>query len=145
MSSIVFSYAGCVLSQQTFLFLLLLICCGYPNSNAQGAFVITSFICSDLFNCLESTCTVAIRTKNSLSSIQVIFTKKIFIASSHFHCFDVFPVRPTQKFQVQAKIQRTRPVFPNYLSVSCDYLRRNKSCKNMRNKINPKIDLCETL
>ena len=135
MSSIVFSYAGCVLSQQTFLFLLLLICCSYP----------TSFSCSDLFNCLESTCTVAIRTTNSLSSIQVIFTKKIFIVSSHFHCFDVFPVRPTQKFQVQAKIQRTRPVFPNYLSVSCDYLRRNKSCKNMRNKINPKIDPCETL
>ena len=145
MSSIVFSYAGCVLSQQTFLFLLLLICCSYPNSNAQRAFVITSFSCSDLFNCLESTCTVAIRTTNSLSSIQVIFTKKIFIVSSHFHCFDAFPVRPTQKFQVQAKIQRTRPVFPNYLSVSCDYLRRNKSCKNMRNKINPKIDPCETL
>ena len=38
-----------------------------------------------------------------------------------FRCFDVFSVRPPQKFQVQAKISTIRPVFPDYLSVSYDY------------------------
>ena len=33
-----FSYAGCVLSKHSFLFLLVLICCGYANYNAQRAY-----------------------------------------------------------------------------------------------------------
>ena len=40
---------------------MLLICCGYPNYNAQGAFVIIFFICSDLYNCLRSLCTVLVK------------------------------------------------------------------------------------
>ena len=38
-----------------------------------------------------------------------------------FCCFDVYPVRPPQKFQVQAKISTKWPVFPDYLSASYDY------------------------
>ena len=38
-----------------------------------------------------------------------------------FRCFDVCSVRPHQTFQVQSKISTVRPVFPDYLSVSCDY------------------------
>ena len=39
-----------------------------------------------------------------------------------FCCFDVCSVRPPQTFQVQAKISTVQPVFPDYLSVSCDYV-----------------------
>ena len=39
-----------------------------------------------------------------------------------FRCFDVSPVRPPQIFQVQPKISTVRPVFPDYLSVSYDYV-----------------------
>ena len=38
-----------------------------------------------------------------------------------FGCFDVYSVRPSQIFQVQAKISTVRPVFSDYLSVSYDY------------------------
>ena len=38
----------CIISQQSFLFLLLLICCGYPQCEAQGTFVIIFFIYRDL-------------------------------------------------------------------------------------------------
>ena len=38
-----------------------------------------------------------------------------------FRCFDLFPVRPPQKFQVQAKITTMQPVLSDYLSVSYDY------------------------
>ena len=64
-----FSYNGCVLSKQSFLFLLLLICCGYANYSAQGAFVIIFFTCSDLLNCLRSICNVAIRTRQHQSHL----------------------------------------------------------------------------
>ena len=39
-----------------------------------------------------------------------------------FCCFDVFSVRPPQIFHVQTKISTKRPVFPDYLSVSYDYI-----------------------
>ena len=45
-----------------------------------------------------------------------------------FRCFDVFPVRPPQKFQVQAKIPTIRPLFPDYLSVSYDYAVKLQTC-----------------
>ena len=39
----------------------------------------------------------------------------------HIFCwFDVFPVPPPQKFQIQAKMSTKRPVFPDHLSVSYD-------------------------
>ena len=38
-----------------------------------------------------------------------------------FRCFNVFSVRPPQKFQVQAKISTIRPVFPDDLSAFYDY------------------------
>ena len=40
----------------------------------------------------------------------------------YLHNEDVFPVWPLQKFQVQAKISTKRPVFPDYLSVSYDFV-----------------------
>ena len=77
----------------------LLICCKYENCNAQGAFVIIFFVYSD-------------------ETASVISTKKIHTLSSHFSYFDVFPVRAPQKCQVQARISKLWPVFPDYLSVS---------------------------
>ena len=102
-----------------------MICCGYPNYNAQGALVIIFFICSDLQNCLRSLCTVAIRTGNEKE-------KENPHCKRSFCCFDVFPVRPTQKFQVQAKIPTIRPVFLDYFSVSYDYPVKLQTCVTKR-------------
>ena len=46
-----------------------------------------------------------------------------------FCCFDVFPVRPPQEFQVRAKISTLWPVFRSYLSVSfnCDIWKKYTS------------------
>ena len=93
-----FNYAGYVLSIY-FLFLLLLMFYGYTNYKAKGAFMIIFFIYSNLLNCLRNVCTVAIRTKLATAS-KLSLTKKILTASSHFCCFDAFPLWPTQKFQV---------------------------------------------
>ena len=93
-----FNYAGYVLSKY-FLFLLLLMFYGYTNYKAKGAFMIIFFIYSNLLNCLRNVCTVAIRTKLATAS-KLSLTKKILTASSHFCCFDAFPLWPTQKFQV---------------------------------------------
>ena len=46
----------------------------------------------------------------------------------HFRCFDVFPVRPSQKFQVQAKRSTIRPVFPDYLPVSYGHAVKPQTC-----------------
>ena len=45
-----------------------------------------------------------------------------------FRCFDVFPIRPSQKFQVQAKIPKIRPLFPDNLSISYDYAVKLQTC-----------------
>ena len=39
-----------------------------------------------------------------------------------FRCFGIFLVRSPQKFQVQAKKSIMQPVFPDYLSISYDYM-----------------------
>ena len=93
---------------------ILLTCCGYPSYNAQGAFVIIFFICSDLYNCLRSFCTVAIRMENEKK-------KENPHCKQPCCCFDVFPARPPQKFQNQAKIPTIRLVFLDYFFVSYDY------------------------
>ena len=68
--------------------LLLMMWCGYAsNYNAQGAFVIIFYICSDLLNCLRSVCTIVITIGNGLNSLKVISTKKIVTESSHFSLF----------------------------------------------------------
>ena len=84
---------------------------GYPNYNAQGVFVIIFFTYSDLYNCLRSLCTVAVGTENEKKKENPHYKQP-------FCCFDVFPVRPPQKFQVQAKIPTIRPVFLYYFPVS---------------------------
>ena len=63
-------------------------------------------VCSDLLNCLKSVCTIVVTTESGEKSLKVIFTKKVFTETVKvvIFCFsDVFPVRPPQKFQVQAK------------------------------------------
>ena len=45
-----------------------------------------------------------------------------------FRSFDVFPVRPARKFQVQAKRPTLRPLFPDRLSVSYDYAVKLQTC-----------------
>ena len=99
-----FSYTGCVLSQQLFLFLLLLICCGYPNYNAQGAFVIIFSICSIFSNASEAFALQQYERKMAKAALKLSPQRKILTASSHFHCFDVFPVRLPQKFQVSSMV-----------------------------------------
>ena len=46
--------------------------------------------------------------------------RKYLLQAGHFRCFYVFPVRPPQKLQVQAKIPTIRPVFADNLSLSYD-------------------------
>ena len=46
--------------------------------------------------------------------------RKFSLEAAISHCFDVFPVRPLQKFQVQAKLSTIRPVCPDHLSISYD-------------------------
>ena len=62
---------------------MLFMCCGYWNYNAQGAFVIIFFICSDIYNCLRSLCTAAIRTENAKEkrkfSLERAFVLKYFL------------------------------------------------------------------
>ena len=101
---------------------MLLICYGYPNYNTQGAFMIIFFICSDLYNCLRSLCAVAITTENEKAK------KKNLHYKHSFRFFDVFPVWPPQKFQVQAKTSTKRPVFSDNLSVSYDYAVKLQTC-----------------
>ena len=120
MSSTFFSYTGSALVSKQH-FLLLLICHSYANYKAQRAFVINFFISSNLLDCLRNVYTISIKTENGQSSIKVTSTIKIVTASSHFCCADVFPVRPPQNLQVQAKISTIRTVFPDYLFVSNDY------------------------
>ena len=38
-----------------------------------------------------------------------------------FSCFNVFPLKPPQKFKVQAKLLTIWPVFQNYISISYGY------------------------
>ena len=63
--------------------LWLLICCGYPNYKAQGTFVIIFFICSDLYNCLRSHCTVALRTENEKKT-NILTASRILAVAMYF-------------------------------------------------------------
>ena len=82
-------------------------------------------IWSDLLNCLRRVGTIVVTTESGLNSLKVIFTTKYFtetLKAAISRCFDVFPVRASQKFQVQVKMSTLWPVFPDYLSVSYDYV-----------------------
>ena len=79
---------------------------GYSvNYNTRGAFMIIFLICSNLMNCLRSVGTRAITTESGWNSLKVVFTKQFITKATIFWCF----------------INRTRSVFPDYLSVSYDY------------------------
>ena len=84
--------------------------------------MIIFFICSDLLNCLRSVGTLVITTESDQNSLKVIFTERFLTKGSIFWCFDVFSVWPPQIFQVQAKISTIQPLFPDYLSISYDYV-----------------------
>ena len=79
------------------------------------------FICRDIVNCFRSIDTIVITTENGYNNFKVIFTKQFFTKATIFRCLGVFSVRPPQIFQVQTEISTIRPVFPDFLSVSCDY------------------------
>lgn len=89
------------------------ICCSYENCKAKGVFLTNFFIGSHLLKCFRTVCIIAIRTKNSQNSISVI-SKGNPLSKQYF---DVFPVRPPQKFQVQPKICTMWRLFPEYLTV----------------------------
>ena len=80
---------------------MLLICYGYPNYNAQGAFMIIFFNCSDLYNCLRSLYAVAITTEKEKE-------KKFLIASSLFVVLTYFHPR---NFKFMPKHQQYGPCF----------------------------------
>ena len=61
------------------------------------------------------------RAENDHNNIKVISTMKTITASSHFYCFNVFPVRRPQKSYVKTKIKTMQPLFPDYLFVSYGY------------------------
>ena len=91
-----------------FLLLLIICFCYTVNYNTQWAFVIQAWHYSH-------------NNRIGKNSLNAIFIKKFLTESNHFCYFDVFPVQPPQKIQVQAKISTILPVFPDYLSVSCEY------------------------
>ena len=80
------------------------------------------FICSGSLNCLRSVCTIVITTKKRKAKpvSKQSPLRKFSLKAAIFCCSDVCPVKPPQKFQVQAKISTIRPVFPDYLSISYD-------------------------
>ena len=82
-------------------FLLLFICCAYPNYNAEGALMIIASICSDFFSCFRSVCTIVIRTETVWESSP---QRKSSLQSSHFCCSDIFSVRPTPKISSSSEI-----------------------------------------
>ena len=88
--------------------------------------MIIYLIYRDLRNCLRSVGTIVAITERGKNSLKVIFTTKFFVETvkaAIFRCCDVFLVQPPQDFQVQAQILIIRPVFPDCLSVSYDYLK----------------------
>ena len=85
----------------------------------MGSYIL---ICSDLLNLRRSLDTMVITTESDWKSVKVIFTQQFLAKVAIFCCFDVCSVRPPQIFQVQAKISTVLPVFPDYLSVSYDYV-----------------------
>ena len=102
----------CVLSKQSFLFLLLLICCGYANYSAQGAFVIIFFTCSDLLNCLRSICNVAIRTRQHQSHLH---EKKSSLQAAIFAVLMYSLYGHPRNFKFKQKYQQNSPLFQTIL------------------------------
>ena len=96
--------------------------------NPQRAFVIIFLIYSDLLSYLRIVDIIVVATVSGQNSLKVIFTKKFLtetVKAAKFCFFDVFSVRPPQKFQVLAKISTIQRVFADYLKK--DYSRRNSS------------------
>ena len=81
----------------------------------------TLLICRDLMNFLRSLDTMVITIESDQKSLKVIFTEQFLAKVAIFCCFDACSVPPPQIFQVQAKTETVRPVFPDYLSISYDY------------------------
>ena len=52
----------------------------------------------------------------------MILTEQFLTKATIFLCFGACSVRPPQIFQVEPKISAVRPVLPDYLSVSYDYV-----------------------
>ena len=100
---------------------ILLICYDCPNYNAQEAFVIIFIIGSDIYNSLRSLCTLAIRTENEKE-------KRKSSLQANFSLFWCISCTATPEILVQNKIPTIRPLFPDYLSVSCDYAVKLQTC-----------------
>ena len=85
--------------------------------------MIIIFICSDFLNCLRSVYTIVLTIKKRKAKpvSKQSPLRKFSLKAAIFCCFDVRPLKPPQKFQVQAKISTIPPVFPDYLSISYDY------------------------
>ena len=112
-----FSYARGVLETNLFT-VVVMIWFGFPvNFNAQGAFLITFLICNNLLNYLRSISTIVITTMAKTASMS-FWLWNTSLKTVILCCFDVFPTRPPQKIQLQAKISTLRPVLPGYLPVS---------------------------
>ena len=94
----------------------------------------TKSICDNLFDLKRSSKLPQKRWHHSRNNTKKLVVTTTLITLSHFHfevrhwnkpaifhCFHVFSVRPSLKFQVQVKISTISPVFSGYLSVSYDY------------------------
>ena len=98
-------------------------------------------ICSDLLNCLRSVGTMVITTEVDKITSKSFSIRNSSLKAAIFRCFDLFPVRPSQKFQVQAKISTIRSVFPDYFSVSFNYV-ENLSIKPILAKLRSISNAC---
>ena len=84
-------------------------------ANTQGVFVINFFIYSDVLNYRRSVDTIVITTAPKSFSL-----RRSSLKAAVLYCFDVFPVRSLQKFQVQVKISTILSMFPDNLSYDHD-------------------------
>ena len=99
--------------------MLLLICCGYPNYDSRGLFVIILFICGDLLNCLENVSPEPWELKMTKTASKSFPQRKCSIQVAIL-AFNELTALSRRKFHIQAKILTIRPLFPEYLSFFYD-------------------------
>ena len=95
-------------------------------------------ICDNLFHLQRSSQLLQKRLHQShkngkwLKSIKIISTKEILTESDHCRYFHVFPVRPSHKVQVQAKIS-TIKLAVSYDHGNTDNIKIAITCRNTKN------------
>ena len=95
--------------------------CSYKISCFSELAYNSSVLCVNLLNCIRSIGTIVITTEIGLNSLEVIFTKQFLTKAK---IFQVYIKTPNISSSSQ-NINKQDLCFPDYLSVSFDYVSRN--------------------